>query len=95
MPRTTRSTPEPSGAETRRSAALRAAAEHNYTAQRVLQALEVIVLCPSSAPTVAEALGVQPRTARRMLKTLMKDQYVERRGGRGRAAMTTSRRSGS
>jgi DNA-binding IclR family transcriptional regulator len=86
MPRITRSTPESSGAETRRRAALRAAAEHNYTAQRVLRALEVIVLCPSSAPTVAEVLGVQPRTARRILKTLVEEQYVERRGGRGRAA---------
>jgi DNA-binding IclR family transcriptional regulator len=86
MPKTTRSTPEPAAAETRRSAALRAAAEHNYTAQRVLQALEIIVLRPSSAPAVAAALGVQPRTARRILKTLMKEQYVERRSGPGRAA---------
>jgi DNA-binding IclR family transcriptional regulator len=76
------STPERSS----RSAALRVAAEHNYTAQRVLQALEVIVLCPSTAPAVAAALGVSPRTARRILKTLVGEQYVERRGGHGRGA---------
>jgi DNA-binding IclR family transcriptional regulator len=86
MPRTTRSTPEPPAAQTRCSAARRAAAEHNYTAQRVLQALEVIVFRPSSAPTVAAALGVHPRTARRILKTLSKEQYVELRRGRGRGA---------
>ena len=86
MPRTTRSTTEPSSPATRRRAALRAAAEHNYTAERVLRALEVIVLCPTSAPAVAAALGVHPRTARRILQTLTKERYVERRGGRGRAA---------
>jgi DNA-binding IclR family transcriptional regulator len=82
---TTRSTPEVSP-ESRRRTAIRAAAELNYTAQRVLQALEVIVLSPSTAPTVAGALGINPRTARRILKTLVAEQYVERRGGRGRAA---------
>jgi DNA-binding IclR family transcriptional regulator len=52
----------------------------------VLQALEAIVLRPSSAPAVAAALRVHPRTARRILQTLAKEQYVERRGGQGRAA---------
>jgi DNA-binding IclR family transcriptional regulator len=82
---TTRSTPE-SSSESRRRAAIRAAAEINYTALRVLQALEVIVLSPSTAPTVADAVGVHPRTARRILQTLVAERYVERRGGRGRAA---------
>src|SRR4051812_12022861 len=84
MPSTTPSTPEPSR-ETRRHAAMRAAAEVNYTALRVLQALEVIVLHPSTAPTVAEAVGIDARTARRMLSTLSSERYVERRGGPGRA----------
>lgn len=70
MPSTTRSTPEPPSAETRRSAAIRAAAELNYTAQRVVKVLEVIVLRPSGAPMVAADLGISPRTARRILQTL-------------------------
>jgi len=64
---------------------MRAAAELNYTALRVLQALEVIVLHPSTAPMVAEAVGIDARTARRMLNTLSAERYVERRGGQGRA----------
>jgi DNA-binding IclR family transcriptional regulator len=76
------STPERSP----RSAALIDAAEHNYTSQRVLQALEVIVLSPTTAPGVAASVGVNPRTARRILKTLVREQYVERRGGPGRGA---------
>jgi DNA-binding IclR family transcriptional regulator len=51
----------------------------------VLQALEVIVRQPSSAPAVAEAIGVHPRTARRILGSLARQQYVERRAGGGRA----------
>ena len=83
---TSQSTPEPPSPESRRRAAIRAAAELNYTALRVLGALEVIVLSPSTAPTVADALGIHPRTARRILQTLTTEGYVERRGGRGRAA---------
>jgi DNA-binding IclR family transcriptional regulator len=86
MPRTTPSSPEAASAEARRTAALRAAAEQNYTAQRVLRALEVILQRPSSAPTVASYIGVHERTARRILQTLTNEGYVERRGGRGRAA---------
>jgi DNA-binding IclR family transcriptional regulator len=84
MPRATRSTPEPTSTEPRRSTAVRAA-EFSYSAERVLRALEVIVLCPSSAPTVAAVLGVDSRTARRILQTLTKEQYVERLRGRRRA----------
>jgi DNA-binding IclR family transcriptional regulator len=62
------------------------ATEVNYTARRVLEALEVIVFCPSSAPSVSDALGVHPRTARRILQTLVGEQYLERRAGPGRAA---------
>jgi DNA-binding IclR family transcriptional regulator len=61
-------------------------AEINYTAQRVLRALEVIVFRPSTAPVVAEAIGVNARTARRILGTLAHERYVERGHGRGRAA---------
>ena len=46
----------------------------------------MIVFRPSSAPRVADALGVHPRTARRILQTLVGEQYLERRGGPGRAA---------
>jgi DNA-binding IclR family transcriptional regulator len=84
MRRITRLAPEPSAAG-RRRAAVRAAAEHHYTAERVLQALEVIVRRPSSAPAVAEAIGVHPRTARRILRSLARQQYVEQRAGGGRA----------
>jgi hypothetical protein len=51
--------------------------EINYTAQRVLRALEVIVIAPASAPQVAHALGINARTARRILGTLQDEQYVE------------------
>ena len=60
--------------------------ERSYTAERVLRALEVVVLCPSSAPVIADAIGVHARTARRLLRTLAAEGYVERRGGSGRAA---------
>jgi DNA-binding IclR family transcriptional regulator len=69
-------------------AVLSAAKDVNYTAERVLRVLEVIVFAPSSPPQVAAAIGIHPRTARRMLRTLVKERYVERRGGRGRAAHT-------
>jgi DNA-binding IclR family transcriptional regulator len=84
MSNTTPSTPEASSPAARQRAAIRSAADLNYTAQRVLRALEVIVLCPSAAPAVAAAIGVDPRTARRILKTLADEQYVERRKGRRR-----------
>jgi DNA-binding IclR family transcriptional regulator len=62
------------------------ATEVNYTARRVLKALEVIVFRPSSAPSVADELVVHPRTARRILQTLVGEQYLERRAGQGRTA---------
>jgi DNA-binding IclR family transcriptional regulator len=61
--------------------------EANYTGQRVLRALEVLVMRPTSAPGVAAKIGVHPRTARRiLLYSLAVEQYVEHRGGRGRGA---------
>jgi DNA-binding IclR family transcriptional regulator len=62
------------------------ATEVNYTARRVLKALEVIVFRPSSAPSVADELVVHPRTARRILQTLVGEQYLERRAGQDRTA---------
>src|SRR4051794_21613528 len=86
MRRTTPLTLEPSPSEARVAAAVRAAAKHSYTAERVLRALEVIVFRPSTAPTVAREIGVSNRTARRILETFVHEEYVEHRGGRGRAA---------
>jgi DNA-binding IclR family transcriptional regulator len=77
---------EGAASATRRATAIRAAREHNYTAERVLGALEVIALSPSTAPAVAEAIGVHPRTARRILKTLAMHQYIEQRAHCGRPA---------
>jgi len=67
-----------------RSAAAHPAVEINYTAERVLRALEVIALRPSTAPAVADVIGVHPRTARRILRTLAKERYVEQRPRCGR-----------
>lgn len=70
----------------RRTDAVHPTAEINYTAERALRALEVIALRPSTAPAVAAAIGVHPRTARRILRTLAKERYVEQRQERGRMA---------
>lgn len=75
------STPGPSLPRSPRPSA---ASEHHYTAQRVLRTLEIIALRPTTAPAVAAAIGVHPRTARRLLRTLAKEQYVDRRGGSAR-----------
>lgn len=82
MSRTTQSS-EAAAPQGCRSAALAAATNQNYTAQRVLRVLEAITPRPSSAPVVAAAIGVHPRTARRILRTLASEGYVERRGGEG------------
>jgi DNA-binding IclR family transcriptional regulator len=42
----------------------------NYTAQRALRALELLAFMPTTAPRLAESLGVHPRTARRLLRQL-------------------------
>lgn len=55
----------------------RSPGEINYTAQRVVRALEVVGLAPASAPQVGEALGIHARTARRILGTLSDEQYVD------------------
>lgn len=47
-------------------------------AARTLQALELLALQPLSAPQVAEALAVDPRTARRLLNRLAADGWLVR-----------------
>jgi IclR family acetate operon transcriptional repressor len=43
-----------------------------------MQALEVLSFEPSSAPQIAEALQVHPRTARRLLNRLVADGWLQR-----------------
>src|SRR5690349_4795944 len=45
---------------------------------RTLQALEVLAFQPLSAPQLAAALQVHPRTARRLLTRLLEEGYVTR-----------------
>jgi DNA-binding IclR family transcriptional regulator len=47
-------------------------------ASRTMQALELLALHPLSAPQVAEALQVHPRTARRLLTRLAEDGWLAR-----------------
>ena len=48
---------------------------------RTMQALEVLSFQPSSAPQIAEALQVHPRTARRLLNRLVADGWLQRIDG--------------
>jgi DNA-binding IclR family transcriptional regulator len=50
----------------------------NYSAVRTLRALEVLVFHPCSAPSLAAALQIDARTARRLLGALVSEGYVER-----------------
>lgn len=45
-------------------------------AVRTLRALEVVAFTPGTAPQVADALGVHPRTARRLLGQLQRDGWL-------------------
>jgi DNA-binding IclR family transcriptional regulator len=45
---------------------------------RTVRALEVLAFAPRSAPQVAEALQVHPRTARRLLNRLLEEGYLTR-----------------
>lgn len=45
---------------------------------RTMRALEVLAFQPLSAPQVADALGIHPRTARRLLNRLRDEGYVSR-----------------
>jgi len=56
-----------------------------------MQALEVLALQPLSAPQVAAALQVHPRTARRMLNRLREEGYLSRSDDRHRLYSPTLR----
>jgi DNA-binding IclR family transcriptional regulator len=52
---------------------------------RAMHTMELLAIAPRSAPELADGLGVHPRTARRILRRLEHDGYVELRpGGRRR-----------
>jgi DNA-binding IclR family transcriptional regulator len=55
-----------------------------FFVSRTLQAIEVLAFQPSSAPQVASALQVHPRTARRLLNRLVADGWATRSEGRRR-----------
>jgi DNA-binding IclR family transcriptional regulator len=50
----------------------------SYFVARTMQALELLALHPLSAPQVAEALEIHPRTARRLLTRLTEDGWLTR-----------------
>lgn len=60
----------------------------SYHVTRTLRTLELLSQRPRTAPDVAEALQVHPRTARRLLSQLVADGYVEQAGYRGEYALT-------
>lgn len=62
-----------------------------FFVSRTLQAIEVLAFQPSSAPQVASALQVHPRTARRLLNRLVADGWATRSDGRRRTYAPTMR----
>lgn len=58
---------------------------------RTLRAMEALAVQPRSAPELAAALGVHVRTARRLLRRLDYDGYVEPTGDRRRRYRPTMR----
>lgn len=58
---------------------------------RTMQALELLAFRPLSAPQVAAALQVHPRTARRLLTRLHEEGYVSRTNDARRLYMPTMR----
>ncbi len=62
-----------------------------FFVSRTLQAMEVLAFRPSSAPEVAGALQVHPRTARRLLNRLVADGWATRSDGRRRIYAPTMR----
>jgi hypothetical protein len=53
----------------------------NLTAARALRALEVLVFHPASAASVAAAMGIHNRTARRLIYSLEAEGYLQRGHG--------------
>lgn len=47
-----------------------------YFVTRTVRALEVLAFRPVSAPELAQALQIHPRTARRMLRRLVEEEYA-------------------
>lgn len=62
-----------------------------FFVSRTMQAMEVLAFQPSSAPQVAGALRVHPRTARRLLNRLVHDGWVTRTEGQRRTYAPTMR----
>jgi IclR family transcriptional regulator, acetate operon repressor len=58
---------------------------------RTMQAIEVLAFQPCSAPQVAGALRVHPRTARRLLNRLVAEGWLTRSDGRRRIYAPTMR----
>jgi DNA-binding IclR family transcriptional regulator len=56
----------------------------NLAAARALRALEVLVFHPTAAAGLAEAMGIDVRTARNVLYTLEDEGYLQRGHGTGR-----------
>ncbi len=63
---------------TARVARPRAAVIETYYLERALRALELLAMQPLSAPQIAAALQIHPRTARRLLTRLHADRYLDR-----------------
>jgi DNA-binding IclR family transcriptional regulator len=55
-----------------------------YTARNGLRALEMLSFAPMTSTALGDALLMHPRSARRLLATLVHDDYAEREGGYGR-----------
>jgi DNA-binding IclR family transcriptional regulator len=66
-------------------------APESWYATRTLRALEILAFRPCTAPEMADALLVHPRTARRLLNRLLADGYVTRTDGERRLYAPTLR----
>lgn len=66
-------------------------APESWYATRTMQAIELLAFQPCSAPQVAAALQVHPRTARRLLNRLVADGYLTRSEGERRVYAPTMR----
>jgi IclR family acetate operon transcriptional repressor len=62
-----------------------------FAVGRTLQAIELLSFQPASAPQLAGALRVHPRTARRLLNRLVADGWLTRSPGRERTYAPTMR----
>ena len=62
-----------------------------FAVGRTLQAIELLSFQPASAPQLAGALRIHPRTARRLLNRLVADGWLTRTSGRTRTYAPTMR----